>query len=211
MSKSFLIAVFGLALSSAAAPASTLLDTITGPFNPNGGLVIASGGLPTPTGSESDAVSFSVAGAQSISSIEAFIASPSGSGSVNLGIMASVGGLPSGTFLDVATASLVPGSPVTINSLNWSLASGSYWLVATTGGFDFWNQGSDVSPFATSTSATGDAGSWSLGGGGAPEALIIGVATTPLPASWGMMLLGLVVIGYLAIRRPSGAYYAPGG
>jgi hypothetical protein len=134
MSKSFLIAVLGLALSSAAAAASILLDTITSPFNPNGGLVIANNSLiPTPTGSESDAISFSVTGAQSIASIEAFITSPSGMGTVNLGIMTSVGGLPSGTFLDIATASLVPGSPVTISGLDWSLTSGSYWLVATVG------------------------------------------------------------------------------
>ena len=174
---------------------TNLLDTITDAFDPNGGLVIANNSfLPTPTKSQSDAISFSIASAQTITSIEAFIASPSGPGSVNLGIMASVGGLPSGTFLDISTASLVFHQPVTISNLSWTLAAGSYWLVATTsvnGGFAFWNHGSIGSPYAVSTSATG-ADSWILSTDvGLPEARIEGVAVTPRPGSTKMFVSGL--------------------
>jgi hypothetical protein len=130
---------------------TNLLDTITDAFDPNGGLVIANNSfLPTPTKSQSDAISFSIASAQTITSIEAFIASPTGPGSVNLGIMASVGGLPSGTFLDISTASLVFHQPVSISNLSWTLLTvGSNYSV--NGGL--LNHGS-IGKYAISTSAT---------------------------------------------------------
>jgi hypothetical protein len=118
--------------------------------------------------------------------------------------MASVGGLPSGTFLDVTNVPLTSlFTPATVSGLSWTLASGSYWLVATAnpGVFDFWNTGSINGTFATSFSGDG-AGPWGLtNGAGLPEAMISGVAVTPLPSTGGMMLLGLGVLGFVGYRR----------
>jgi hypothetical protein len=208
MHRKWLSLFAGLALMDVAtnASAATLLDTITGPLNnPVGGGVIANNVpfVPTPTHSESEAISFSIAGAQTITSIEAFIGTPSGVGSVNLGIMASAGGLPSGTFLDVANAPLTSlSSPATLSGLAWTLTAGTYWLVATAnpGGFDFWNDGSINGTFATSTSAIGDS-SWALTNGGLPEAVVTGVGAVPEPSTWAMMILGFAGVGFIAYRR----------
>jgi hypothetical protein len=91
MHRKWLSLFAGLALMKVAtnASAATLLDTITGPLNnPVEGGVIANNVLfvPTPTHSESEAISFSIASAQTITSIEAFIGAPSGVGSVNHGV-----------------------------------------------------------------------------------------------------------------------------
>jgi hypothetical protein len=207
VTKRFLATIAALALFGGTASAATLLDTITGTIDHPiiGGGVVANNVafIPTPTHSESEAISFSTTSAQTITAIEAFIATPSGVGSVNLGIMSSVGGLPSGTFLDVTNVPLTSlNTPATVSGLSWTLASGSYWLVATAnpGGFDFWNDGSINGTFATSGSGDG-AGPWGSSSGGLPEAMITGVAATPLPSTAGMMLLGLGVLGFVGYRR----------
>jgi hypothetical protein len=194
-----LLALFGV---SAAKADTVLLNTITGTFdNPIAGGVVANNVpfIPTPTHSEAEAISFTITGPTSITSIEAFIATPSGVGSVNLGIMASAGGLPSGTFLDNVNVALTSlNNPANVSGLNWTLGPGTYWLVATAnaGGFDFWNDGATAGSFSTSTSATGGNG-WGSAGGGLPEAKITGVAVTPLPAALPLFASALAAIAGL--------------
>lgn len=214
MTKKLFLAIITLALfnSGAARASSVLLDTITSAFDPNGGLVV--GQVPSGPNApfQSSAIFFSTASsAQTITSIEAFIGSPSGHDAVTLGIMASAAnGAPTGTFLDVQTVPVVQlgSSPVTINNLNWSLAANTtYWLVATTpAGFDVWNRGSLAGTEAGTSSPTA-AGPWSLGtvpggeGLGLPEALVTGVAVTPLPPAFPMFVGGLAMLGLLGWRK----------
>jgi hypothetical protein len=142
-----------------------------------------------------------------ITSVEAYISGGSGT----LGIMNNVsGGKPSGTFISGDSSAITGGLvPVNLTSLNWSLAAGTYWLVAVADfgsimrwQFEFGNPLG--SQWASTSDGSGETG-WVAGlPGSSPLALISGTATvssTPLPAALPLFATGLGALGLLGWRR----------
>jgi hypothetical protein len=173
-------AVFASAMAMVTIPAQAdvIVDTILsdtfcpgacGPFGVTG-ITGTSAGL-----------KFTLASDETISGVDAFIG---GSGSISLGIMGDTSGIPSGTYLtgDVSAVSLSAASSVHLSLLNWSIAAGTYWLVAEApSASGFWQTNSQVVPEALIT-------------GSSPSAV-------PEPSTWAMMLLGFAGIGFMAYRR----------
>jgi hypothetical protein len=200
--------IVGLALLGGApqASATTLLDTIQGAaFNPGGsGWEVYNNGA-SPPGGQSVGIEFTLASSATIGSVEAYIFPVNGLGvDVDLGIMANSSSLPSGTFIsgDYSVVSTSTTVPVNLSSLSWSLAAGSYWLVAiaTSGSDASWQAGS-TGLFA-SDGATGG-GTWTGQDLPIPMALIstATVSATPLPAALPLFATGLGAMGLLGWRR----------
>jgi spore maturation protein SpmB len=208
VSQKILSAIMGIALLSVASPASAavLLDTITG------GGSYQSGDFwyvyNTDGSGQSVALTFSSATDTTITGVEAYIGPNVGPnlGPVTLGIMADVAGLPSGTFLNSQSVGLSVSSPIILSSLNWSIAAGTtYWLaaIAANGSSAQWDRNSS---FATTVAFDFPGPGLNKGGDftestNPVEALITsGVATTPLPSTWLMLLSGFVGLGFFAYR-----------
>jgi hypothetical protein len=199
-------------IASTPAPADVLLNTISGTFSPQSGVNVANTVSPINT-QESDAVSFSSTTSTTISQIIAFISAlPSDSTTqaqaITLGIMADAGGIPSGTFLDSSHVTLSSSSPVTLNSLDWSINGGTtYWLtaIADSGTFAAWNENGDngVRWAFTASGAFLDSHWNGTSGAPPPEAEIFSVAAVPEAPTYAMMILGFAGIGLLAYRRKS--------
>jgi hypothetical protein len=144
--------------------------------------------------------------------VEAYIFAITGLSTGTLGIMNDNGSnLPSGTFIDSAgfTPDTVhPGNnPVNLTP-NWSLAAGTYWLVAVAnGGSDMaWQSQNFPPPSWASGDGVGSAGSWTGAGTQlVPMALIQGTGTVvspvPLPAALPLFATGLGALGLLGWRR----------
>jgi hypothetical protein len=197
--------LFGAAMALPATPASatTLVNTIDGPYSlESGWLVVNTGANP-----QSIALPFSSGTATTISDITAYIEPHLGTaGSINFGIMADAAGTPSGVFLDSVVVTLSGANPVTLSSLNWSVVAGStYWLAAeaTSGTSAFWEFNQQRGTSAVSFSSGG--GPWSTTTNNfLPEATVVGISgAVPEPTTWTMMILGFAGIGFLAYRRKS--------
>ncbi len=193
-----IVAIVGLTLLGGIPQASavTLLDT--SPENDAGFAVYNESG-----GQQSIAVEFDVGAATTITGVEAWLTSTSGSGTVvDLGIMADSGGLPSGPFLD-SFVTLVPFTTPVNQTVDWSVAAGNYWLVAIAeSGF--------IGSWETNDSINNNC-AYDQGGGGwglcnpssAPAAIITGadVSATPLPATLPLFATGLGALSLLGWRR----------
>lgn len=204
--------VFAGALAAAAlmsltsvpqANAAVILNTATGTFEAGTGWSLHnSGGI-----GQSLALPFTLGSTTTITEIDTFIGGLGGS--VTLGIQASSGGLPSGTFLFSQNA-LITGSPLNLTSLNWNLSSGNYLLtaIADDGTSAAWSfDGNPVGAFAFTPNGPVN-GPWSSSSFfSVPGAVIIGDITpgVPEPSTWAMMLIGFVGLGFMAYRRKTSA------
>jgi len=150
---------------------------------------------------QSVAISFSVSSPTTITDVEANLGGQEGH--VQLGIMASNNGNPSGTFLTGESADVAYSTTtgVSLTPLDWSLpAAGTYWLAAvadptTVGGFD-------LNFNITGAFAYDNINSnfhWTHDNSVLPEVLIVG--TTPLPAALPLFASGLGALGLLGWRR----------
>jgi hypothetical protein len=165
------------------ASAATILDTAGGTlFDPLGTHYQVNN-------TQAVGLEFQLASAMTITSVVAYI---SGS-TATLGIMNNVLGKPSGTFISGDSSAITGGLvPVNLTSLNWSLAGGTYWLVAvaeTEPVGMFWQNvfGNPLgNPWAHTNDGSGLTG-WVEGlSADSPLAVISGTATvpsTPLPAA----------------------------
>jgi PEP-CTERM motif len=197
--------IAGLSALLLAAPASAdvILNTITQPVQPNG----AGWTLVRNVSGEYQSIglSFSSPNATTITEVDAYITdgcclAGQTAHTVTLGIMADNSGLPSGIFFDSALVTLNANDPVTLSSLNWSIAAGTtYWLaaVASDGTFAGWNYGSDQGVVAYTTSQFSG---WQTASDFLPEAEIF-AAAVPEPSAWAMMILGFAGIGFMAYQR----------
>jgi hypothetical protein len=192
----FFGAIAGLIMLGSAnqASASIIVDTIDSSYQGfSGWHVNNSGGI-----GQSIALGFSSATAITITNIDAYIGA---SGTITLGIMADLGGIPSGVFLDSATVTLDPSHPVQLSSLNWSISGGAtYWLAAiaadgTDGG---WNFASNSSTNAYTDIGGSVNGPWISDFFNTPEARI---SSIPEPSTWGMIIIGFCGLGFMARRR----------
>jgi hypothetical protein len=123
-------------------------------------------------------------------------------------------GLPNGTFID--SSAITPGAgPVNLTP-NWSLATGTYWLVAVANSGSVMDWISFFTPppgprFAFGN-GTGSAGNWiDAGSQQEPMALIstgTPVSTVPLPAALPLFARGLGALGPLGWRRKKKAIAA---
>lgn len=116
-------------LAGTQASAGTILDTIGGaPFNP-GGPALGVFNTIGPGGSlQQLAIPFTVGATTTISSIEAYVASTV-PGQVSFILEPDSGGVPSNTISFFKIASTTT-APVQLTSLNWTIAAGTYWLIA---------------------------------------------------------------------------------
>ena len=207
MSKLFVAIVFLLTLGGAGrATANTLLNTVGG----DGGAYAVSS---SPSFAQSVGIQFSTGSNTQVTGVEAYIGT---SGTVELGLMADVNGLPSGTFItgDTAVASL-SFAPINLTSLGWSVSPEStYWLVAVNSSdtLTLWSFNSSVSAVWSFTHTSDGSGSWSQQTSSSPpQAIITGGATiTPLPAALPLFATGLAGLGLLGWRRKRKAQVARG-
>jgi len=189
-------AALALFCATTSAPAATILDTTSG--NAFGSSSDRRG---ISTG-QSLALPFSAPTATTITSIVAYIGS-SGANSLDIGIMADSGGLPSGSFLfdQVVSANLL--NPVNLSSLNLSIAAmTTYWLVANAvSGTAFWEFNDALSGgWAIKNGMTGN--QWFPQSGPLPEAIISdNSSVVPLPAALPLFATGLGALGLLSWRR----------
>jgi hypothetical protein len=207
----FIAAVASLVSMIAIPPAmaEVIFDSITGPYTTFNGdqagifLQDQSG-----TSTEGLAVKFSSATSVSITDIDAYIAlntlanGDPRSHNILVGISADSGGLPSGGFLFSSEVTLSTSSPVSLSSLDWSIAAGSYWLVAESepGVNSIWYEGSDT----VTAAALGH--SWGSQSDKSEEARITAVAPVPGPtlgAGASSFALAALFLGWLVRRRGS--------
>lgn len=207
-------ALFG-AFVAPCASASTIINTINGnPFYQSSGYRVTN----TTDYFQSIALPFTSVSATTITTIDAYIGTTDAvpAGSVDLGIMADSSGLPSGTFINHAVVSLALTSPVSLNSLSWSIAGGlQYWLVAiAVDGTDAgWNMNNINLPTGALASGHGNASSISWGAVDwyLPEARIAddAVSAAPLPAALPLFATSLGALSLLGwCRKNKGAALA---
>lgn len=147
------------------------------------------------------AVHFSTAATVTVDSILAAI---DGSGAVSVGIMASVAGLPSGTFLHSSVFS-DPVAKVSLGGLGWTLAAGEYWLAAqgSPGFSGQWTQGSFSAGPLWASNPPFDVQGWTISGNFASPAARIATAASsvPEPSAAALAAAALCIAGALARRR----------
>jgi hypothetical protein len=213
--KTTLMAASAIFLAGICSSQATILrDTIGGDTygapGSTGWSVYDAGGL----GAQSIGLGFSTAASTQVNGIKAFI-SPSDPlnnplTGFTLGIMQDNGsGIPTGSFLHQSSVSADLTNPVILNNLNWSIGTGSYFLVAIAefGTTNAWQMNPGLAgPFAFTF---GDPNSnWTSFSSALPEAIIstenipTRVSGVPLhPSAWPMMALGSALFGWLAFQR----------
>ncbi|MFT7772601.1 PEP-CTERM sorting domain-containing protein [Roseateles sp.] len=160
-------------------------------------------GWPTPLFQGQDiAIAFDIGSATDIQSI---LTSIDGVGGVTLGIVARTGALPDGSGWLYSTHLVDPWANTLLSPAGWTLAAGSYWLVAVAdAGFSGqWQSGTDT---PNGSWAYSSGGNWTTVDSpftGMPAARIT-VSAVPEPASYGLMLAGGLLVA-AAARRKSNA------
>jgi hypothetical protein len=210
------LAVAVVALASSPASASTFLS-VTGPVFVGVGL----GGEGTPGDEQASAVEFTTTGLtdatfsvtlvgfNSSQTIYAWITNQIGAGTTGSNVLAST------SFAGPANKTAVE-SPFT----GLTLGSGTYYLVLSaldvpnsTG----WDDTKTSTEMITNTLGNSYVASWAnsgVSGSFAPAGVVsnitdspnddnflFSITSTPLPATWTMMLAGLAGIGFIAVRR----------
>jgi hypothetical protein len=197
------VALFGL---SSQASATTIIDTINGaPFVGVNGYTLCNN---CNTSDQAVGLEFNLASPTTIRSVDAYIFEFKDlSAAVTLGIMSNASGSPSGSFISGDSSNIMPGAgPINLTSLNWSLAAGTYWLVAVANvGSSLAWQGQTNTGFTWAFTFTGDGTSgWNNTSLlPVPMALIsdVAVPSVPLPAAFPLFATGLGALGLLGWRR----------
>lgn len=135
--------------------------------------------------------------------IQSLLTSIDGVGGVTVGILARSGSTPTnGTWL-YSTHLVDPWANTSISPTGWTLAAGSYWLAAVgdAGFAGQWQSGTDTPSAAWAyTTSPGAWTAMTTGFTGAPAARIT-VSAVPEPATYGLMALGVLVVGAAARRK----------
>ena len=157
-------------------------------------------GWPTPLFTGQDiAIAFSLSSA---GTIESLLTSVDGTGSVTLGILPRTGALPTAAGWLYSAQLTDPLANTTLSPSGWTLAAGTYWLVAVASA-DFsgqWQSGTD-SPNGVWAYSSGAA--WTAVDSpftGMPAARITVAAAVPEPSTYGLMLAGGLLVAAAARR-----------
>lgn len=140
------------------------------------------------------AIAFDIGSATTIQSI---LTSIDGVGGITVGIMARSGAVPAGNSWLYSTHLTDPWANTALTPTGWNLAAGSYWLVTQADG-DFagqWQSGTDTPSAAWAFSSSGNWQAVNTGFIGAPATRITVTSAVPEPSTYGLMGLGLLVVG----------------
>ncbi|MBJ7401797.1 MAG: hypothetical protein JHD07_00195 [Bradyrhizobium sp.] len=202
-------------VGTSASHATVLLDTIGGAtYGAGPGWSVVNVGSSSDT--QSIGLRFFTATSTQVNGIEAFIGPQPGAGltTFTLGIMEDNGsGIPDGSFLHQTSLAADSAQPVLLNNLNWSIGTGSYFLVAIAdfGALNSWQfNAAQTGSFAFTA---GDPnGNWLAANNFLPAAIISteNISAVPLgnPALPSMVVGGLM-IGWIASRRRAQGTSAP--
>ncbi|MDR7334077.1 PEP-CTERM sorting domain-containing protein [Roseateles asaccharophilus] len=158
-------------------------------------------GWPTPLfQGQNVAIPFDIAAATSIQSI---LTTLDGTGSLTLGILSRSGALPTAGGWLHSMQLTDPWANTTLTPTGWTLAAGSYWLVAVP---DAGFEGSWQSPTnnATANWAYSSGGTWAevnTSFTGLPGARITVTSAVPEPSTYGLMFAGGLLIAAVARRK----------
>ncbi|MBJ7313536.1 PEP-CTERM sorting domain-containing protein [Rugamonas sp. CCM 8940] len=132
------------------------------------------------------------------SSIDSILSSLQGDGNATFGIMSNAVDRPSNTWLYSATLHN-PTQHSLLTPSNWILGAGTYWLTAyANDGFSGnWQGGATNSPY----SFTQNPMVWYASQGIDAPATRITVSAVPEPATYGMLLAGMLLVAGAARRR----------
>jgi len=140
------------------------------------------------------AIAFDLGSATTIQSI---LTSIDGVGGVTLGILARSGSVPTGSSWLYSTHLTDPWANTALTPTGWNLAAGSYWLV-TQADANFagqWQSGTDTPSAAWAFSSSGNWQAVTSGFTGAPATRITVTSAVPEPSAYGLMGLGVLVVG----------------